>query len=572
MPHAQSRSRLILRALLCALALVLAAWLAPGAKANHAQLSIAQEDLGLWAPDPSPTFQQMRALGIQDVRFMLRWYTVAPNPNSYRKPRFNDGSPAAKAYNWTTIDTVVRDAAKYGIRLDLDVVGGAPNWALGPGAKKVPQTSQGHDVWEPSAKDLGQFVKALGLRYSGTFDPAIGRSVPHDPNDLPRVDFWSIWNEPDYGPSLAPQGLPGHTDTVEYSPRMYRGLVDQAWNGLQHSGHGKDTILFGELAPRGRPTWGVFSGMKPLIFLRAMYCVDSHYRPLRGRAAALRGCPTTAAGSRRFRANHPALFNATGLSDHPYMRWYSPNREWSPDPYYHTSTADYSTLGVIGQLEHSIDRLQRVYGSHRALPVYDTEFGYITDPPHKRVDYPWLSPSTAAYYLNWAEYIHWRNPRLMTYDQYLLQDPLPALKSNDYGGFASGLITYGGQKKVTYAAYRLPIYMPTTTTRRGRSLEVWGCIRPAHSIIAEGLGPQTADIQVARGAHPSNVAFKTVATATLRNAASCYFDAHVKFPGSGTETVRLLWRYPVTDPAGYFDPLFPLGAATFSRHVEIKLR
>ena len=157
--------------------------------------------------------------------------------------------------------------------------------------------------------------------------------MPGDAGDLPRVSFWSIWNEPDYGPSLAPQGVPGDL-TVENSPRMYRRLLDAAWAALQASGHtpATDTILFGELAPRGAKRWGVFSGMKPLVFLRALYCVDSRYRPLRGTAARVRGCPTTAAGSRRFPAQHPALFAATGFSDHPYMRWYAPNLELDPDP------------------------------------------------------------------------------------------------------------------------------------------------------------------------------------------------------------------------------------------------
>jgi hypothetical protein len=571
MSHAPTRRPFLVFYAIALAALSLAVWPAQSALANHAQISIVQDDPGL-LNNPDGTLAQMRALGVEQVRFPARWLSIAPSPNSYRVPKgFDQASPSSKFYNFAQLDTVVRDATKYGITVDLDVVGGAPNWALGPGAKSVPATSQGHNVWEPNARYLGQFVKALALRYSGTYDPMLKRSVKNDAHALPRVSFWSVWNEPDYGPSLAPQGRPGQLN-VEYAPSMYRTLVGQAWNALAHSGHSKDTFLFGELAPRGRPSWGVFSGMKPLIFMRALYCVDSRYRPLRGKAAALRGCPTNAAGSRRFRASNPALFNATALADHPYMRWYTPNREWSPDPYYHTSTADYSSLGDISQLERSMDRLQRVYGSHRRLPIYDTEFGYITDPPHRHNDYPWVSPSTAAFYLNWAEFIHWRDPRILSYDQYLIRDPLPALKSNDYGGFASGLITYGGKQKPTYSAYRLPLFMPTTTAKRGRRLEVWGCLRPARAAILEGLGPQTVDIQVARGSHPSNSAFTTVGTATIFSATNCYFDTRVKFGGSGTETVRLTWRFPTVDPFAYFDPLVSKGAPIYSRHVQIKLR
>ena len=127
-----------------------------------------QDDLGLGGPHPDAVLARMRALGVQQVRFPARWVYIAPSPNSYKVPKgFSPSNPSAKYYNWAQVDTVVREAAKYGISVDLDVVGGAPNWALGPGAKSVPATSQGHNVWEPNAAMLGQFVKALATRYSG---------------------------------------------------------------------------------------------------------------------------------------------------------------------------------------------------------------------------------------------------------------------------------------------------------------------------------------------------------------------------------------------------------------------
>ncbi len=535
------------------------------AHASSTQISMLEEDNGMLY-NPLATLQQLRILGVEQIRMPMRWQLVAPHPNSYKRPKgFNAANPAAKGYAWATYDTIVRDAAAYGISVNFDIVGGAPLWATGKGAP-------GRSNWEPSPSEFGQFVKAAAIRYSGTYDPKRRRSVPHDADDLPRVSSWSIWNEPDYGPSLAPQGLPGHI-TVEHSPEMYRNLVDQAWNALQHTGHGRDTIVWGELAPRGRISWGVYSGMMPVIFLRSMYCVDAKYRPLRGTAARLQGCPTTAAGSRRFRAANPALFKASGVSDHPYMRWYAPNHEVSPDPAYHNSIADYTSLGTLGTLERVLDRLQRVYGSHKQLSIYDTEFGYITSPPKRRWSgdtYPWVSTATAAYYLNWGEYIHWHSPRIKSYMQYLLVDPEPTLKSNDYGGFASGLEFYNGTKKAGYYAYRLPLYLPVTSTHRGHSLEVWGCVRPAHFAIEEGLGPQTASIQVAPGSNPVNAAFQTVRTVMISNPNSCYFDVHVAFPGAGTETVRLVWNYPASDPLGYFDPPLP-GAPAYSRHVVITL-
>jgi hypothetical protein len=341
---------------------------------------------------------------------------------------------------------------------------------------------------------------------------------------------------------------------------MYRNLVDATDSALKATGHSRDSLVIGELAPRGALHWGVFSGMKPLIFLRAMYCLDFRYRQLRGNAAAIRGCPRTAAGSRRFRAKNPALFSAAGFADHPYMRWYPPNREKFPDP-------NSTSLGEIGNLTRSLDRVQRAYGSHKRFVLYDTEFGYITTPPkHDTKKEPWVSQSTAAYYLNWAEYISWRNPRIQSFSQYLLYDPLPAKAGDDFGGYASGLLTFGKHaQKAPYAAWRLPLYLPVTSTRRGRRLEVWGCARPAHYAQGDTGATQTVKIQFQRR---SRGPFSTLRTVTITDRHG-YFDLRMKFPASGT--VRLAWAYPTSDQLlGYFDPLKPHTA--FSRRVRITLR
>jgi hypothetical protein len=521
------------------------------------------EDMGQLFANPMGTLKQLRSLGAENVRVAVIWSYIAPWPNSTRPPaRFNAADPAAyPAANWAIWDQIVVDAKQEGIAVNFDVTGGAPLWALGPGRP----SGNKNPNWEPSPSRYRAFVHALGVRYSGGYDPTLKRTV-RDSADLPRVSFWSIWNEPDYGPSLAPQGVPGDL-AVENSPRMYRNLVDAAWTALHQTGHGRDGFIWGELAPRDTGSrWGVFAGMAPLVFLRAMYCVDSSYRPLRGAAAAIRGCPKSAAGSRVFRAHNPALFAASGVSDHAYMRWYPPNDEQDPSP-------DFSSLGQIGNLERGLDRLQRAYGSSRRFPIWNTEFGYITDPPKHSPDPTstgirvlYVSPATAAYYVNWAEYISWRDPRIASFFQYLLRDPQPANAADNWGGFASGLLSFNGSPKATYDAWRLPLYMPVTTARRGHTLEVWGCIRPARYALLDMGVPQVAEIQFQKGLQG---AFKTLRTVALPSASSsCYFDVHVKFPASGA--VRLRWLYPTLDPLlGYFDPLHP--AAAVSRSVRISL-
>ncbi len=513
------------------------------ALASADQLEMFQDDPQVQG-NPAGTLQTLRLLGVNSLRMAVSWQKVAPNANSHHRPRhFNAADPAAyPARNWAVFDTIVTLAAQYGISINLDAMGGAPLWATGPNPPKM--GGKTFHQWEPSASQFGLFVKALGTRYSGHYTPP-GGSAP-----LPAVRFWSVWNEPDYGPSLAPQGAyPNHL-TVENAPRMYRNLVDAAWGALHRTGHSGDTFVFGEVAPRGERTWGVFSGMTPITFLRALYCVDSRYRPLHGSAASLRGCPTTTAGSHQFRSKNPALFQATAFSDHPYMRWYPPNHEQNPDPTNHLSTSQYTSLGVIGNLTRTLDRLQGVYGSGKRFPIYDTEFGYITSPPKHDTKYPYVSPTTAAYYMNWAEYLSWKNPRIKSFHQYLLRDPLPANPSTDWGGFASGLISYKGTPKVTYAAYRLPLYLPVQTASSGQSLEVWGCARPAHFAALQTGQPQVVQIAFAPSGSST---FHTLTTVQVTDPDG-YFDTRVVFPSSGT--VALTWSYPDGTPIA-------------SRHVHI---
>jgi hypothetical protein len=178
-----------------------------------------------------------------------------------------------------------------------------------------------------------------------------------------------------------------------------------------------------------------------------------------------------------------------------------------------------------------------------------------------------VSQATAAYYDNWAEYISWRDPRIGSFFQYLLHDPLPVTKATDWGGYASGLLNYNYSQKAGYSAWRLPLYLPVTSARRGQRLQVWGCVRPAHLAIGDGTGPQTVSIELQAN---SRGGFSTIQTVTISDpSASCYFNVPVGFPSGGT--VRLRWSYPAVDLSfKYLDPL--QNHTVFSRHQQITLR
>ncbi|MHB8658992.1 MAG: hypothetical protein ACYC91_13740 [Solirubrobacteraceae bacterium] len=526
--------RIISRAMLGGTAALLlgAGGLPRQALASGRQVAILGDDAALQA-NPAATLATMRRLGVDVARVYVRWSEIAPGPGSPRPPRhFNGADPADyPASRWAVYDAIVRNAAADGIEVDFTVGGGAPRWATGPGMPRSRPSSGPALQWRPSVRDYGEFVRAVATRYSGSYNDGAAAQP------LPRVHFWEIWNEPNFGQDLAPQATDGSRLSV--SPGIYRALLDAAWSSLRKTGHGRDTILIGSLSPRGFKIPGSrrfpgglpgnFSTTKPAQFVRTLFCVDASYRPLGGNFARAAGCPTTTRGRRHFRDEHPALFDASGFGVHPYPYGTPPNRADSSDPDY----AEFSELSRFGGI---LDRLQRHYGSRRRPPLYVTEFGYITDPPRRG---PFPSPATAARYINWAEYLSWRNPRIASTMQFLLVDPNPRVGVPEYGGFSTGLSFFGGRTKPTYGAYRMAVFLPVTSVRHGHPLEIWGCVRPAHyaGISASGR-TQVAEIQFRRRAERR---FYRLATVTLRNPEG-YFDIRVRIPASGT--ARVSWTYP----------------------------
>jgi len=522
-----ARAPRLLAALACVIALAGCAGSAvqPQSRPQRSDLvSILQDDGQLFA-SPLHLVHEAGALGVDVLRANVFWGRIAPDPLSPTPPAGFDGAnPAAyPAGGWAIYDELVRDAAAEGIRVYFTLTGPPPLWAAGHGQPHTPNCPCSH--WMPSASEFGAFVRAVGTRYDGSYTPS-GAAAP-----LPRVSWWSIWNEPNYGPNLAPQAI--HGSTLEVSPRLYRALLDAGWSALEQTGHrpSRDTILIGEIAPRGLSgphLPGNFSGMVPLRFLRALYCVDGALKPLQGTAALQRGCPATSSGSAAFRDQNPGLFDATGLAIHPYPDSFAPD---FVTPFDACCQPDYADFAVLGRLYRTLDGVFATYGSNVHMPLYSTEFGYKTDPPYAGG----VPPALAAQYLNQAEYLSWLNPRLRSYDQYLLLDPVPSSGSQ----FDTGLRFADGQPKpYVYDAFRMPLYIPVSRTSASRTLEVWGCVRPAATARRTAGEGQRVEVQFAAASEP----FRTLHRVPLNREGGCYFDVWIRFPRSGS--VRLAWRSP----------------------------
>ena len=514
------------------------------AAASHKQIAIIQDNSDLI--NAPAAMAQFRALGATTVRVFLPWATIAPNAKKRSAPKhFTATDPSDySAAKWAPYDAIDRAAAQYGLDVELVVTGGAPLWAEGPGVPKANATNP-FFAWKPNAAAYGQFFSAVGKRYSGTYKPS-GQPA------LPRIHFWSIWNEPNFGEDLAPQAIDG--SSVSYSPTMYRSLVNSGWGALQRTGHGKDTVLIGGFAaigadphpptsywPQGLP--GNYGQTHPIQFVRSLYCLDANSgAKLSGSAASKAGCPVSASAKAKFRSQNPGLFDATGIADHPYPSNGNPTQGGGPD---------YAEFPDLDHLASTANAGTRAWGGGRSYRIYNDEFGWITNPPNNNPKNRYVSPATAAYYINWAEYLSWRNPVVASYDQYLLADP------PGHYPFSSGLETSTGKKKATYNAYRMPLYMPSTSFSRNHAATVWGEARPAKY---GGGKPAAVAIQFQAN---GKGAWKTV----QKVASKTYFSVKVKFPSSGN--VRLAYAYPKSDP------LLPIGLAgtvTVGRSQAISVR
>jgi hypothetical protein len=473
----------------------------------------------------------LQSLGVDVVRLDINWAAIAPNPSSAQKPVFDATDPNAyPATSWASYDAVIRGLTARHIGIDLALIGPPPRWAEGPGAPSPGSQTE----WKPDAAAYGDWVRAVATRYSGNFTPP-GASGP-----LPRIDFWSIWNEPNIGNNLGPETTHAGS-AVEVAPRLYRDLLNAGWSSLQATGHGHDRILIGELAPAGatfKGAPGLFGAMAPLRFLRALYCVDADYQELRGSQASQRGCPANPAGSAQFAAQNPGLFKASGFAVHPYGFTSLPPSVRIPDE------PDYAELAAMPTVESTLDRLQEIYGSDTKFPIWSTEFGFITNPPNPQYT---ITPALAAYYLNWSEYITWEDPRIKSFDNFLITDPQGSAV------FATGLISAAGVPKPAFAAFRMPLYLPVTRTASKDPLVVWGDVRPAPDAARRTHQRQQVEIQFKP---TSGGRFTTVQTVPLTGPHG-YFEVRQVFPGSGS--VRLRWTYPH-------------GQTIFSRTVDITLR
>ena len=481
------------------------------------------------------TLREAKHLGIDRIKVSVVWSLLAPDNAASKKPRFDATNPSAYPFGaWTRYDQLVTWCRLLGLKVYFQITAPAPAWAT-----SGPTEAQGDGYrWseKPNAKYFREFVEAIGRRYGGRWQPASWGSLEPprqlgvsskgvkgvtptsaDPDPaLQRVAYWGIWNEPNIPGWLSPQfkRVGGHE--VDNSPGMYRHLVAAAYSGLKASGHRHDTFLIGELASHG--------AVYPIPFTQELYCVDSHYRPLTGKAAAHLECPQS--GSRaKFVSRNPGLFAFDGYAYHPYSFGIAPDRRL-PDP-------NEITLANLGEIERALDHVHSAYGKRvgGGVKMYLTEWGYKTRPPNPYVN---TTLNQQAEWLNEGEYMTYHDPRVTSLAQFLLVDNNPQTRQRPgsrayWSTFQTGLVFASGKHKPSYGAFRLPLWVPAS--RHGSRVTVWGQIRPAdHSQT------QKATLEYRRHGSRKWSSASRISTTGREG----FFVVRVRLPAAGA--VRLLWQ------------------------------
>jgi hypothetical protein len=397
-----------------------------------------------------------KTLGADIVRVNVIWARIAPKPRSKKAPKkFNGSKPGAySASKWAMLDSLVAGAQARGLQVLLTPTGPAPAWASRCGG-----SIRARQLCNPSPKQFGRFVRALGTRY-------------------PQVTMWSIWNEPNLRAWLSPQYTLSHGRAVLKSASMYRSLARSAIAALRTTGHAKHTILLGETAPIGsepnckgstkaRTRCAKNLNSQPEAFLRGVFCLKSNGHRLSGS----QGC-----------GGSYSRLRVSGEAHHPYTRGGSRPPLTKPN-------AHEITIGVLSRLTRLLDQAGKAGRIPKKLPVYYTENGWQTNPPDRLFG---VQLAQQAAYINQSDWIAYKSGRVKTVAQYKLVDDVPQ------GSFQSGVRLTDGTAKPSYDAYRLPIWVSGT----GAKATVYGQVRPAGDST-----PVQVELQHAAG---SGSAFQTV--------------------------------------------------------------
>jgi hypothetical protein len=374
------------------------------------------------------------------LRLDFYWFAVA---SSGRPP--DPTNPGSSSYNFTRVDTAVRDAEARGLSVILNFTF-APSWAEGP--DRPPSAEPG--TWRPNPSDLADFMRAVAARYSGGFDPDGSGPAPV----LPAVQALQVWNEPNHHTFLNPPWV----GQVASSASHYREMLNASYAAIKAVNPAMRVVTAG-LSPYGDPP-GTGDRVRPVQFWRDALCVRAEQTKAkkkkkkgkkRGKKAKPKtvfvrtdGCP----GGVNFDvlAHHP--INTSGGPTTPAI---------NPDD---ASSADLDRITAVLRGAESAGTAPG--GSH---PIWADEVWWDSNPPNPAG----VPPATQARYLQQQFFLLWRDGASVAINQFIL-DHTTGPQGIPFG-LQGGIFFADGQAKPAYTAFRFPF---VTDRINKKKLLAWG--------------------------------------------------------------------------------------------------
>ncbi|MGH2959367.1 MAG: hypothetical protein ACRDKE_07160 [Solirubrobacterales bacterium] len=460
-----------------AAALFLLALSSTSAMASRSQQSVVDDPARILSPDPAlqtVALDEAKELGFDILKIPVTWRSFAPDGTSSVKPAVDlTNSENYPAGVWTTVDAAVAGAEARGMKVWLMITAPAPRWAV------TKETSPGAGAYEPNPADYAEFVTAVGKRYA-------------------NARYFSFWNEVNLKRFMQPQSKGGLAQSAIHYRDMYRA----AQKALASSGHASSTTLFGEILSR-YPSDNATLATRPMIWLRAFFCLDTKGLALKGNAA------------KKYKCGSFPKIKTSGLAYHPYNLSFPPtalekNKENAP-------------IGYLPRVEKLLDQAYKAkHLATKKLKIYNSEYGIQSNPPDRSTGQPL---SKVPFYLNASEYLTWIDARVATYSQYLLIDD-PEIEN--VVSFQTGLRFADGTKKPgVYEAFQTPFMV--FKTANANTVTVWGCLR------AKTPGTATAKLEVKTNGKWTSVKSIPVSASTG------YFMQKINLTGAKSKTYRINW-------------------------------
>lgn len=306
----------VIAAVAITLALQSAALLNSAQAASGMEIAI-QDDVAFLEASGSTqekAFEAARGLNVSRIRVNAVWHRI-PGAQQFRK-----SPPKHVDYNWRAYDRLIKMADRYGMKVQITLMGPAPAWAT---ARRQVTNNR------PNPRAFREFARSAARHFKG------------------RVDRYSIWNEPNHTGGLTP---------LYESPKIYRALYQAAYGTIKGT-DSKAKVLIGETAPYALKT-KKSRAIAPLEFLRGLACVDRQYKKIGG------GCTE---------------IKSDGYAHHPYDVTSSPYRKFPGDDNVTIGTLSRMTT-ALNRL--AAQRAINTPGG-KPLDLYLTEYGFFARGPRQ---------------------------------------------------------------------------------------------------------------------------------------------------------------------------------------------